>query len=111
MLLIKEVLRMLCCRTKRHRMGAGSALLRWGTELADREGLVTWLEASPEGYYAYKKFGFKPVEVQDLKVTEKWGGVRRPDEDWGRNSAVELAGELPEGVFRSASMKRLPVKA
>lgn len=91
-------------------MGAGSALLKWGAELADKEGLPSWLEASPEGHGLYKRFGFEPVDVMDLKVKEKWGAVRRPDEDWGARSAVEFAGELPDGVFRTVMMKRPPVK-
>jgi predicted N-acetyltransferase YhbS len=92
-------------------MGAGSALLRWGCELADREGLTTWLEASPEGYGAYRKFGFEAVDVQDLKVVERWSAVKKPGENWGEKSAVELAGELPQGIYRNVMMRRLPVKA
>lgn len=30
------------------------------------------------------------------------------NENWGAGSAVEVAGELPEGVHRSPIMKRLP---
>jgi GNAT superfamily N-acetyltransferase len=92
----------------RHRLGAGSALLKWGCELADRENKTAWLEASPAGYSLYRKFGFEPVEVADLKLTELWGAVKSAeDENWGAASAVEL-GALPEGSFRSVMMRRLP---
>ncbi|KAI3399569.1 hypothetical protein diail_6208 [Diaporthe ilicicola] len=92
----------------RSRLGAGTALLQWGCDLADREHKTAWLEASPAGYSLYRRFGFEDVEVQDLKVTEKWGRVRSESEDWGAGSAVALAGELPEGSFRSAMMRRVP---
>ncbi|KAL1867671.1 hypothetical protein Daus18300_006226 [Diaporthe australafricana] len=90
------------------RLGAGTALLKWGCELADRENKTAWLEASPGGYPLYRRFGFEDVDVQDLKVTEMWGPVRSEGEDWGAGNAVALAGELPEGSFRTPMMRRLP---
>lgn len=107
-MLILSDLGILACATTRQRLGAGSALLKWGTKLADREGKTHWLEASPHGYALYKRFGFEEVEAQDLKVTELWGPVRGKYENWGGKSAVELAGDLPEGVFRTVVMRRLP---
>lgn len=92
----------------RHRLGAGSALLKWGCELADSENKTAWLEASPAGYSLYRRFGFEDVDVQDLKLTELWGPVRTEGENWGAASAVALAGKLPDGSFRSVLMKRLP---
>lgn len=103
-------LRMLCCTPARGRLGAGSALLRWGLEIADREGLPCWLEATPQGYPLYKRFGFQAVEVLDIPVTERWGATRDPDEDWGANAAVDIAGVAPEGVNRTIGMWRYPVK-
>ncbi|KKY30081.1 putative n-acetyltransferase-like protein [Diaporthe ampelina] len=64
----------------RHGLGAGSALLKWGCELADRENKTAWLEASPAGYSLYRRFGFEDVEVQDLKLTELWGPVGDDEE-------------------------------
>lgn len=55
--------------------------------------------------------GFEDVEVQDLKITEVWGPVREQQENWGQKSAVELAGEAPEGVYRTVVMRRAPTKA
>ena len=83
--------------------------MRWGTEFADREGFTAYLESSPKGYPVYKKLGFEPIDVQDLMIKELWDA---PDdgEDWGVNSAVEFAGPLPPGAFRSVIMKRVPRK-
>lgn len=103
-------LSILACSTSRQRLGAGSALLKWGVELADAEGKVAWLEASPHGYPLYRRFGFEDIEVQDLKVTELWGSVREEHENWGENSAVAFAGELPRGTARTVFMRRLPQK-
>jgi hypothetical protein len=102
--------RMLCCTPTRTRLGAGSALLRWGAQLADREGLPSWLEASPQGHPLYRRFGFEDVDVLDVHVTEKWGAIRSPNDDWGANAAVGLVGAPPEGIYRSVGMRRLPIK-
>lgn len=100
----------LACSASRQRLGAGTALLKWGIELADAEGKVAWLEASPQGYSLYRRFGFEDVEVQDLKVTELWGPVKEEHENWGEGSAVAFAGALPRGTFRTVFMKRVPKK-
>lgn len=104
----KKDLNILACKTSRHRSGAGTALLRWGTDKADREGKVAYLEASPAGYPLYRRLGFEDMHVQDLCVTERWGAARGPGEDWGGDGAVALAGPAPEGVFRTVFMRRVP---
>ncbi|KAK6851278.1 hypothetical protein PG987_000912 [Apiospora arundinis] len=43
------------------RKGAGSLMMKWGCDLADQLGLPGWIEASPEGNYLYKVFGFYDV--------------------------------------------------
>jgi hypothetical protein len=84
--------------------------LQWGAELADKEGFVTWLEASPKGYSVYRKFGFEDVDVQDLQIKDKIQNIPASsyDPDFGGANAVELAGPLVEGAFRTVYMKRLP---
>ncbi|KAL1864277.1 hypothetical protein VTK73DRAFT_6008 [Phialemonium thermophilum] len=94
----------------RGRMGAGSALLRWGLDFADQKGLDSWLESSPTGYPLYRRFGFEDVDVQDLPVTELWGVTRKSDEDWGSSTGLDVAGPLPEGAFRTVLMKRAAKK-
>lgn len=98
----------LACSPAHQHLGAGTALLAWGGELADKEGKATWLEASPPGYPLYRRFAYEDVDVQDLAVTERWGPVREEGEDWGQDAAVALAGELPRGSFRTVLMRRLP---
>lgn len=87
-------------------MGAGSALLQWGVELADSLSLPTRLEASPSGYGAYKKFGYEDIDVVDLKVTETWGVTNSAGSNWGANNAISLAGRAPDGVMRTVIMRR-----
>ncbi|KAK4462967.1 hypothetical protein QBC42DRAFT_73093 [Cladorrhinum samala] len=101
-------LHILACRPDRQRIGAGSALVKFGIDLADSLNLPCRLEASPVGYSVYKRLGFKDVDVQDLNVTERWGVKRGADEYWGHNNALELAGPVPEGAQRTVIMRRPP---
>lgn len=100
-------LHILACKPDRQRIGAGSALVKFGTDLADASNLPCRLEASPVGYPVYKRLGFKDVDFLDLNVTERWG-VKRSGEYWGENNAVELAGPVPEGAQRTVIMRRPP---
>ncbi|KAI1764606.1 acyl-CoA N-acyltransferase [Hypoxylon sp. FL1150] len=56
-------LEMLGVRTEFQRKGAGKALLRWGLERADEEGIETFLAASPMGTPLYLSHGFEIVET------------------------------------------------
>ncbi|KAL7900311.1 acyl-CoA N-acyltransferase [Trichoderma sp. SZMC 28014] len=47
---------------KAQRRGAGSLLMAWVTELADREGLACWVTSSEMAVPLYKKFGFVVAE-------------------------------------------------
>lgn len=89
-------------------MGAGSAILRSGLELADELGIAARLEASPSGYGLYARHGFEPLEAQDLDLTRRWGKVREPGDNWGQDTAVDKCGPLPEGCFRTVFMRRPP---
>lgn len=82
--------------------------MQWGIEMADREGLNTWLEATPAGYPLYGRFGFEDLDVQDLPISDLYGVVRREDENWGAGNAVALVGHAPEGVHRCVLMRRVP---
>lgn len=53
-------------------MGAGSRLLAWGTEQADRHKAVMCLESTPAGLPVYERAGFKEVRV--LKADMKQYG-------------------------------------
>lgn len=43
-------------------------LVKWGTDLADKEGLQCYVEASPAGYQLCQKFGFKDVAEMTIKL-------------------------------------------
>lgn len=40
------------------RRGAGSRLIQWGCDLADKNGTMAYVDASKEGAPLYQKFGF-----------------------------------------------------
>ncbi|KAJ5281739.1 hypothetical protein N7478_007111 [Penicillium angulare] len=50
--------------------GVGSAILRWGCEKADALQVRIYLEATPEGYPLYVKYGWKAVENVDFDMNE-----------------------------------------
>ncbi|KAK3388095.1 hypothetical protein B0T20DRAFT_109133 [Sordaria brevicollis] len=104
------VLGTLACQTSHQRLGAGKALLHWGTTLADKLNLPLFLESSPFGYNLYRRFGFEPIDVFDIPVYNLFGAVKRQGQNWGENSAVEFAGPLAKGCFRTAIMRR-PAKS
>ena len=64
---------MLDCHPDHQRKGAGRLLVNWGTEIADKEGLPCYLEASPAGLRLYRNVGFEEVENFDLDMA-RWGG-------------------------------------
>lgn len=101
----------LACKQNRQRIGAGSALMKWGVDFADSLGLPSRLESSAEGYGLYRKFGYEDVGVFDLDVTGKWGRVKKDGENWGASNAVAFAGPAAEGVERSVIMRRPAKKA
>ena len=37
-------------------------MMQWGVDVADSFGLSGWIEASPEGNFLYKRFGFCDFE-------------------------------------------------
>ncbi|KAK7990007.1 phosphoribosyl transferase domain protein [Apiospora arundinis] len=43
--------------------GVGKHLLKWGLELADKDGLEVYLQAGPAGVPLYRKCGFEDIEV------------------------------------------------
>ncbi|KAL2157967.1 hypothetical protein VTH06DRAFT_4776 [Thermothelomyces fergusii] len=101
-------LSLLACSPSFQRRGAGSALMAWGVNLADRLGLPSRLEASPVSYSLYKKFGYEDMAVLDLEITKTWGRARPPGSNWGENNAIDLAGAVPDGAQRIVIMRRPP---
>ncbi|KAL1625514.1 hypothetical protein SLS56_007336 [Neofusicoccum ribis] len=79
---------LLVTHPKHHRRGAGAMLIRWGTEQADRAGLISFLEATETGRPLYKRHGFEEQETFVIELS-KYGGT---------------------GVEKNTTMIRQPVK-
>jgi ribosomal protein S18 acetylase RimI-like enzyme len=45
------------------RRGAGAMLVKWGCDLADREGMVCYVDATDKGKGLYTKFGFEDKTI------------------------------------------------
>lgn len=50
---------MLATRPEHKRRGAGSMLVQWGCDIADKDGVPAYIDASKAGAPLYKKFGFE----------------------------------------------------
>lgn len=59
--------------------GAGTALLAWGIEQADKQGVVVALESTPAGLSLYKRLGFAEADV--IKADMKRFGYDKPYDD------------------------------
>ncbi|KAL6400486.1 hypothetical protein AUP68_16195 [Ilyonectria robusta] len=55
-------LSMIVTRREAQRRGIGAAMMRFGVELADKEGWMAYLNASKSGRPLYELFGFKVQE-------------------------------------------------
>ncbi|EKG18678.1 hypothetical protein MPH_04024 [Macrophomina phaseolina MS6] len=82
------VLNLLITHPNHYRRGAGSMLIRWGTQKADNAGLICFLEASQAGRPLYKRHGFEDRETTEFDLA-KYGGT---------------------GVDKNTTMIRQPVK-
>lgn len=56
----------LSCHPDYQRKGLGAALVQWGLEQAEKDGVPVYLEATPMGAFLYKKLGFEEVDEVDL---------------------------------------------
>lgn len=50
--------------------GAGAQLVKWGTDLADKEGLQCYLESSPAGYPLFQKCDFEDVTEMEIELNK-----------------------------------------
>lgn len=50
--------------------GAGAQMVKWGTDLADKEGLQCYLESSPAGYPLFKKVDFEDVTEMEIELNK-----------------------------------------
>ncbi|KAK6544028.1 hypothetical protein TWF694_000742 [Orbilia ellipsospora] len=92
------LLHVLVTDPEHQKRGAGSMLLKWGTEKADAAGLPSYLEATEAGLEFYRRAGFVGIHTERFDLA-KYGGVgkdsstvmiRQPAGEKGR-----LDAELP----------------
>ncbi|KAH8690707.1 acyl-CoA N-acyltransferase [Talaromyces proteolyticus] len=62
-------LQALLVHPEHQRKGIGRKLLQWGLDEADKLGLITSLESTPEGRRLYEKAGFEVVKELSLDLT------------------------------------------
>ena len=63
-------------------------MMQWGCDLADHLFLPAWIEASPEGNFLYKTFGFYDYEYLDsFDGSDVPGGTNMKRD--ARKSAIE----------------------
>ncbi|PVH85754.1 hypothetical protein DL98DRAFT_511303 [Cadophora sp. DSE1049] len=79
------------------RRGMGTALLEWGHEMADREGVPCFLIASPVGHPLYVHVGWKEIGVMEVDL-----------KDW---ADYAKGGDMGWGTYRYYYMLRLPKDA
>ena len=65
------------------RKGIGARLMQWGTDLADEQGLVAWLNGRPAALKLYRSFGFEEVltthfHFENLEVAPLTSMLRLP---------------------------------
>ena len=49
-------------------LGAGAQLVKWGTDLADRERVQCYVESSPAGYPLFRNCGFEDVAEMEIEL-------------------------------------------
>lgn len=55
------MLALLCTDPAHERRGAGSLLVNWGCDKADKLGIEVYLESSKKGYPVYERKGFELI--------------------------------------------------
>jgi GNAT superfamily N-acetyltransferase len=68
--------------------GVGAALVKWGTNLADKFGVFMWVHSSEASYRVYAKSGFEVVGTLEIDL-DAWAPAPPPMEEgegavWGR---------------------------
>jgi predicted N-acetyltransferase YhbS len=56
---------MLCTHPDFQKRGAGSMLVKWGCDLADKDGVSAYVDASKTGAPLYERFGFVDRSLPD----------------------------------------------
>jgi GNAT superfamily N-acetyltransferase len=72
---------------KHQRKGIGAALLKWGTDQADKHGVFMWVHSSEMAWEAYANAGFEVAGTLDVDL-DSWAPAPPPKEEgegsiWG----------------------------
>ena len=67
---MNTVLTTLVTRETARRRGAGGMLMDWGVEMAKRDGVPAYLEATAAGVPLYAKHGFKVLGEQSVDLSD-----------------------------------------
>ncbi|KAF9200364.1 hypothetical protein BGZ49_009421 [Haplosporangium sp. Z 27] len=86
--------------------GIGTALLRWGTEKADQDGVFCWVSSSMGAVPAYAKSGFVEVGRLELKLDDYAQGFK-----WKVTDDEGQVKEQEWGTYVWNWMKRDPIQA
>ncbi|MCJ1281217.1 hypothetical protein MMC26_000535 [Xylographa opegraphella] len=73
------LLHLLCVDPTRQRGGAGTALMQWGTKIADENGVEAILESTVAGRHLYEQNGFCVVEKMEWDMPDKFAGRAKPE--------------------------------
>lgn len=65
---VRKVLDILHTHPSHQGQGAGAQLVKWGTDLADKERLQCYLESSPAAYPLFKKCDFEDVTEMEIEL-------------------------------------------
>lgn len=73
------VLELLAVHPDYQRLGAGKALVQWGTKAADEQGLQAVVEGTPKGQRLYEQCGLRTeIEEMHFDVGDEFSGRRMP---------------------------------
>jgi GNAT superfamily N-acetyltransferase len=87
---------MLSTHPEHQRRGAGSMLVKWGTDIADNLGLKAFVQASRLGKHLYESHGFVDKEGWiTVPVSEKHSS--KPEVAWFNLERPAKASIIPEG--------------
>lgn len=67
-------LNLLAVSPKFQRRGVGALLVQYGLDIADRDGIESYLESTKPGYNLYKRSGFEDHSMINLEIG-KWTDV------------------------------------
>ena len=90
-----KVIDMLSTHPEHERRGAGSMLVKWGTDIADSLGMKAFVQGSRRGKTLYERHGFVDNEGWiKVPVTEKHKD--RPECGWFNLERPAKASTIPE---------------